>query len=349
MRVWIDMSNSPHPLLFAPVARELEARGAEVLVTVRDHAQTLPLTSERWPRATLLGSASPGGRSAKLRAIRGRIGECLRWARGARPDVALSHNSYAQLVAARLAGIPAVTAMDYEHQPANHLGFRTAGRVLLPEALPTRVVRRQGASPGKVVRYPGLKEQLYLADFTPQADVLASLGIVRRDGEAVVLARSAPAGAAYHPNENPLFAAALGELSRQDGIRCVVLARHRHQRAEIERLGLPDTVVPDRAVDGRSLLCEADLFLGAGGTMTREAALLGVPTLSMFAGRPAAVDSWLERRGALRRFERLDQLAGVRPRRDRAADLTRLRAAAGPIRDAFVITTEVAAGATMPR
>ena len=87
-----------------------------------------------------------------------------RWAASARPDVALSHNSYGQIVAAQAVGIAVVTAMDYEHQPLNHLAFRLARTVLLPDILPATAVRRQGAAPRKVVRYPGLKEELYVGD-----------------------------------------------------------------------------------------------------------------------------------------------------------------------------------------
>lgn len=344
MRLWIDMANSPHPLLFAPVARRLTERGAEVLITVRDHAQTLELTRDRWPEAEILGIPSPTGKLPKLVSMARRVAECRSWARRHRPDVALSHNSYAQLAASRLIGVPAVTAMDYEHQPANHLAFRCARRILLPEAVPSAVVRRQGANAPKIVRYPGLKEHLYLADFEPDPAILASLGIPRQPGEVVVVARSAPAGAAYHPDENPQFIQVLRELTAREHVRSVVLARHESQCNAIESLNLPNCTIPRSAVDGRSLLYAADLFIGAGGTMSREAALLGVPTLSMFAGRPAAVDDWLERQGRISRFESLEQLARIRPRTNRAADFAHLRRAAEPIERAFIETTEAVGG-----
>ena len=72
-----------------------------------------------------------------------------RWARTTCPDVAVSHNSYAQIVAARSLGIRAVTAMDFEHQPANHVGFRLAETILLPTVLAGTDVRRQGATSRK--------------------------------------------------------------------------------------------------------------------------------------------------------------------------------------------------------
>ena len=321
MKVWIDMANSPHPLLFAPLERLLRERGAEVPITYRDHAQTAELTLERWPEAELVGEASPDGAGAKAGSLLGRARALRRWAGAARPDVALSHNSYAQLLAARSRRIPALTAMDFEHQPANHLAFRAAQRIMVPEALPLRELRRQGAAPRKLVRYEGLKEELYLGDFEPDRSVASRLGIERGPATVIAVARSAPAGAAYHREENPMFIEAIETLDRQPEVRTVVLARHPAQRTELQGLGLSErTVIPETAIDSRSLLCSSDLFLGAGGTMTREAALLGVPTFSMFAGRPAAVDDWLADRGRLRRLESPAQLEGLEPREGSAEE-----------------------------
>src|SRR5947209_8553015 len=102
MKVWIDLSNSPHPLLFAPVARRLESHGHEVVVTARDNAQTVELAGARWPDVEVIGGESPIGRGAKLKAIARRTLELRGWAVVTRPDVALSHNSYAQILAARI-------------------------------------------------------------------------------------------------------------------------------------------------------------------------------------------------------------------------------------------------------
>ena len=323
MRIWIDLSNSPHPLLFRPVARRLERRGHTVLVTARDNAQTAELARERWPAVAIVGGPSPKGRRAKAAAMARRVAELVRWARAAEPDVALSHNSYGQIVAAAGLGIPAVTAMDYEHQPANHLAFRLARTVLLPAALASAGVRRQGATVAKTRFYEGLKEELYLADFEPDRGVLGRLGVVRGRDTALVVARPAPDLAAYHAFDNPLFLHCVRRVLRDPRTTVVMLPRHEAQRRALEALGLPRCVVADRAVDSRSLMGEADLMLGAGGTMTREAALMGVPTLSLFAGRRAAVDDWLERRGLLRTVRSVDDLPAPRPRAagDRSAVL----------------------------
>lgn len=315
MRIWIDLSNSPHPLLFSPIVQRLESLGHSVEITARDNAQTVELARQRWgDRVDVIGGPSLGGRGAKGRATLSRIRKLASWARRERPEIALSHNSYAQIVAARATGIRTVTAMDYEHQPANHLAFRLAHTVIVPAALGEAGVRRQGATAGKLRLYEGLKEEIYLGDFQPDRGVLAALGIERGPDTVIVVARTPPSGALYHRSDNPLFVEALRAVSRVPQARCVVLARRPEQRDAISRLALPRVVVPERTVDARSLMRASDLILGAGGTMTREGALLGVPTVSLFAGRTPAVDRWLEERGALRRVTTVGELPSIRPR-----------------------------------
>lgn len=324
MKVWVDLSNSPHPLLFAPIARRLEQDGHEVLVTARDNAQTVELARQRWPAVEVIGGASPPGRRAKAAAILGRVEALRRWGRRHRPDIALSHNSYAQVVAARAGGIRTVTAMDFEHQPVNHLAFRLAHTVLLPKALAGENMRRQGATGDKTRYYDGLKEEVYLGDFEPDPRVLGSAGI-ERNGAAIAVVRTPPSRALYHRFANPIFLDVLRELGSRPDVHCIALARHPEQRSDIEQLDLPGCVVPSGAVDARSAMYFADLVIGAGGTMTREAALLGVPTFSVFAGAQPAVDRWLEQRGRLRRLVRADDLPAVERRAADPSDLDHLR------------------------
>jgi uncharacterized protein len=302
MKIWIDLSNSPHALLFEPVVDALREAGHVVELTARDNAQTVELARSRWPEVEVIGGESPRSRPGKAATLGRRIAELSRWARVHRPDVAVSHNSYAQIVAAWLTRVPAVTAMDFEHQPANHLAFRLASTVLLPEAMRPLDLSHQGATPAKTRFYPGLKEELYLGGFTPDLRVLDQLGIGHQRSDLLVVARTPPSRALYHGSENPLFVQALRIVAANRRARLVVLVRHAEQRAAVSALGLANLTVPRVAIDSRSLMYCADLVIGAGGTMTREAALLGVPTYSLFAGPPPAVDTWLERHGRLRRL-----------------------------------------------
>jgi predicted glycosyltransferase len=313
-----------------------------VLLTARDNAQTVSLSRERWPEVEVIGGPSPKARTAKGLALGRRVTTLARRAAQTRPDVALSHNSYAQVVAARVAGIPAVTAMDFEHQPANHLAFRLARTVLLPEVISPADVRRQGAVPRKVIRYPGLKEELYIGDFEPDPAILAKLGFSRRP-RVLVVARTAPSRAVYHAFGNPLFEEALRVIDAIPGAVCVALARHPEQVKAIEAMHLSNCVIPRGAVDSRSLMYVSDALIGAGGTMTREAAIMGIPTWTLFAGTPPAADRWLERHGSLHRLQTATQLAGLGPRTESPRTPSELRARADAIERAVVAATLSAA------
>jgi hypothetical protein len=290
MRVWIDLANSPHVPLFVPIVRRLREGGDEVLLTVRDHAQTLALARDVWPHVAPIGAASPPGRVRKAVAIVARAAALHRFAARTKPDVALSHGSYAQLVAARLARVPAVTMMDYEHQPANHLSFRLARLVIVPSVFPQAALRRFGAGPEKVVRYDGFKEELYVTAAGHNGDVCAQLGVDRSNVVAVL--RPPPTGALYHRGENDRFEEVLTGLEQRQDVAIVLLPRSPEQRA---RYANRRVTIPAHPVDGTALLAAADLVVGGGGTMTREAALLGTPTYTVFMPELAAVDAELMR------------------------------------------------------
>lgn len=336
MRVWLDMNNSPHPLLFRPIAKRLRQRGAEILITARDTAQTRELTLARWPGAEIIGTPTQASRWRKATLIAQRVQALRHWAKDREVDLALSHNSYAQVLAARSLGINTITTMDYEYQPANHVAFRAAHRVILPEVFPSSIARRQGALARKTRRYQGLKEEIYLGDFEPDEEILQELGIGERDGRAVVVARTPPSGAAYHQFDNPQFERLIRQLQARGDCLCVVLPRSAAQRQTLRLSPSDNLFAPEQAVDSRSLIYGADLFVGAGGTMTREAALLGTPTVSIYAGRRPAADLELARRDLMKILEPGEPLAGISPREKTRSDLATLRKRANDVTDSFL-------------
>jgi predicted glycosyltransferase len=343
LRIWIDLANSPHPLLFAPLARRLEATGHRVLVTARDHAQTADLARKYWSSATVVGGESPGRPSAKAATVALRVRDLAQWARCRDLDAAVSHNSYAQIIAARLLGIRVVTAADFEYQPASHLAFRLADRILLPEALRGKTVERQGATSNKSVFYPGLKEELYIGDFKPDRAILSSLGIERSPGEVVVAARTAPSRALYHRFSNPLFIETLRLLVNEPNVHLVVLPRHEEQRQALRDLHLRNCVIPTAAIDARSLMYAADLVIGAGGTMVREAAFLGIPAFSLFHGPQPVVDRWLEQRGMLCRIGSPEEVVPVCPRPCEPRPVEELARRGSELMEVFIRTIETPA------
>ena len=174
MRVWIDMTASAHPLVFRPLIELLRARGDEVEITSRHYAQTLQLIESHGLTATVIGHH--GGRSSlgKARQMRSRLRALRTWARGRGFDIALAHGSHELTMTAKRLGIPSSTTFDYEWAWLQHqLGCRAATKVVVPDSIPPERLARYGAVPPKLLQYPGLKEEYYLADFEPDAGVLA--------------------------------------------------------------------------------------------------------------------------------------------------------------------------------
>jgi predicted glycosyltransferase len=303
MRVWVDLTNSPHVLVMRPVIRALEAQGVEVRVTARDFAQTLELCERLGLAHEAIGRHRGGKLAAKGLGLVSRSLALANWAKGRRFDAALGHGSNDVTVAAKLLGIPSATTFDYEWAKAQHnVNCRLARRVVVPDAIPPERLAPYGAGPGKLRRYPGLKEEYYLADFAPDAAVLEELGLDAAAPLAVV--RTPPAVSLYHRFEHPLFGRVLERLRAQGQV--VVLPRTPEQREQLAQAG--GYVVPEHAVDAQSLIAFADLVVSAGGTMNREAVALGTPVWTTFEGRLGAVDEKLIAEGRLRRLERPEEL-----------------------------------------
>jgi len=315
MRVWVDLTNSPHPLVMRPIVERLRADGHSVEVTARDFAQTVELCERLGLGATVIGRHRGARRSAKAVGLASRSLALARWARPRRFDLALGHGSNDVTLAAAALRIPSATMFDYEWATVQHnVNCRLARVVVVPDAIPPERLHRYGAR-GKVRAYPGLKEEYYLADFEPDSAVLGELGLDPR--EPIVVVRTPPAVSLYHRFENELFAAV---LTRVQGTQAVVLPRIAAQREELIRAG--GFIVPEHAIDAQSLIAHADLVISAGGTMNREAVALGTPVWTTFEGRLGAVDERLIADGRMHRLQRPEQIE-LRKRESAAAERVR--------------------------
>jgi len=292
------MTAPAHPLVLRPVIERLRAAGHEVHVTARDYAQTLELLARIGMPHTAIGAHGGAGRAAKARALAGRTRRMIGFGRRGF-DLAIAHGSNDLALAAAALRIPSVNTFDYEWATQQHnIGCRAARRVLVPEAIPPERLRRYGVHDGKLARYPGLKEEYYLADFVPDAMVPAALGV--DPARVVVVLRPPPDVSLYHRKANRLFPQVLDVVGHRDDVHAVVVPRTEQQRTYVRALGFPSLIVPDGAVDAQSLIAQADLVVSAGGTMNREAVALGTPVYTTYGGRLGGVDEWLMRTGRLR-------------------------------------------------
>jgi uncharacterized protein len=306
MRIWVDCTAAAHPLVLRPIVERMRGAGHEVSITARDYGQTLGVLDRLCLEHEVFGRHGGGSIPGKARALAARSPALARWARPRRFDLALAHGSVDLALVSTALRVPSVQMQDYEHAGLQRqLAFRAARRVLVPDAIPLPALRRAGAAPRKLFRYPGLKEDYYLADFRPEAAVLDELGIERRQVLAVV--RPPPDTSAYH-TENPVYAGVIDRLGAETATVAVIIPRTKAQGEALRARSEPSLIVPNRAIDAQSLIAFADLVVSAGGTMNREAVALGAPVYTIFSGRMGAVDERLIAEGRLRRLDHPGQL-----------------------------------------
>jgi uncharacterized protein len=339
MRVWVDCTAAAHPLVLRPIVERLRARGHDVSITAREYGQTIGVLERLGLDHEVVGRHADAGVAAKAVAVGTRSTLLARWARGRGFGLAIGHGSVDVAVVSAALRIPLAQMQDYEYAGIQRqVAFRAARRVLVPDAIPVAAMRRAGAAPRKLFRYPGLKEDYYLRDFTPDPSVLGDLGLER--DRLLVVVRPPPETSAYHAR-NPLYEGVIDRLAADRRTNAVVIPRNDRQRSALERRAASATdrtlLVPDRAIDAQSLIAYADLVVGAGGTMNREAVALGTAVYTLFSGRMGAVDRSLVADGRLRvlrdpaelEVRRRAEPVGVRTPRDPAPLVAAVLEAAG--------------------
>lgn len=301
IRLWIDLDNSPHVPLFAPLIRHVRDEGWSVMLTARSFAQTLDLVEQHGLDALAVGEHAGRSKVRKVLNLPVRSSQLIRAVGTFRPQVALSHGSRTQTIAARILGVPSLVMFDYEWTEMS-IFKRLATRLACPSIITDRRLEEAGIVPGRVERYGGYKEDLYLFDFRPDDSFRGSIGASRSD--RLVTIRPPGLIGNYHDSRSEEICREVIARAAADPENLLVILPKTGLERELVRASLPErpaarVLVPERALPGLQLLYHSDVAVSGGGTMNREAALLGVPTYSMFTGRKAAIDEQLASEGAL--------------------------------------------------
>ncbi len=304
MKIWIDIVNSPHVLFFEPIIKSLVDDGHAVFVTARDFAQTKSILRAKGIDFFLTGRHM--GRSLFLKGVGllYRSFSLFLYGMKIKPDIALSHNSNDLAIAARFLGVPHLMFHDYEYATIAHrLNFMFVDKIYFPDVLDLKELEAIYGKTSKIGRYPGLKEQVYLphAKIEP---VRSILGV--SENEILGIVRPPADFALYHRFQNPLFDKCMNHLQESE-VKIVVLPRTAEQKDKILKQ-YPRFIIPEEVLDGPSLIADADFVLSAGGTMNREAAVLGTPAYTVFAGKIGAVDKFLIDRGYLTKVEKPEDI-----------------------------------------
>jgi len=289
MRIWIDVDNAPHVAFFRPIVAELRASGAEVEVTARGRTFVPEMLQAAGIEHEVIGRGQPQGLFGKATAVAGRALLLAKWARGRRFDVAVGHGSRSIPFAARALGVPNLTTYDYEHVNAR-VFTHLCDRIVVP-----KVVHDGLSGVGeKWGFYNGFKEEIYLDAIPSDPTFREKLGI--SPGATLVVVRPPSRTAHYHDRRSEQIERAILDRFAEAADAAVIWLRR--DPGDPVPTGA-NIFAPDQPLDGVSLLAAADVVISGGGTMIREAALLGAPAYSIFMGPIGAVDAELIRRGWL--------------------------------------------------
>ena len=292
MRIWIDITNSPHVQFFAQMIRELQ-QDHEVLLTCRPLANTIDLLNMEGLCSFKVGRHYGKHLFFKAIGFPIRIFQLFRFLKNKGIDVAVSHSSFYSPVVARMLGVRCIYLNDNEHAGGNYISFMFADVIMVPEHLNLSKIRRQGANLKKVIRYPGVKEGVYLWSLRG-ADIKKAS---QDDCRKTIYVRPEPWTAQYYKGACNFIDETLLQL--KDDYRIVLLPRGDLQREYYKQSRFKGIIVVEGSLGLAEIITDCDLFIGAGGTMTREAAVLGVPTISIYQDRLLDVDLFLIDNGCM--------------------------------------------------
>ncbi|MHB8861484.1 MAG: DUF354 domain-containing protein [Pirellulaceae bacterium] len=283
MKIWIDLTNSPHVPFFEGLIEELGG-DHEILLTCRPLANTIDLLDARRYKYVVVGTHYGASLIRKACGFWIRCFQLWRVLRKKHVDVAISHSSFYSPLVSWILGIPCIYLNDNEHAAGNRIAFAFATTIMIPESLELAKVVAQGACPKKVIQYPGVKEGIYLW----------RLMGAHHDGQmkpAGTFLRTEPRTAQYYAGSENFMDQLILELVANG--RVVVLPRDSVQKEYYRQERFRNVEVPDKPLALSDIFEQCNLFIGAGGTMTREAAVMGIPTVSVYQGDLLDVDRYL--------------------------------------------------------
>ncbi len=292
--IWIDIANSPHVLFFKPIIERLRD-SYNIFITIRDFGQTIELARSFNLDFEIVGKHDGKSKFKKLIGLLKRAYELKDYVKTKKIDLALSHNSYHQILCAKMLKIRTITFMDFEGQVANHLAFRLSDLVVVPKYFKKDYLKLYGAK--NVKFYNGIKEEIYLWNFEDIKDYILEIGI---DRNLPVCVMRTPATSSLYYKKNDLFFEVLKYVSSKAKVILVLRNKEQIQELNLRKFLNENVFIPDSILNGPRLLYWADFTISAGGTMNRESALLGTPTYSIFKGIKSGVDEYLESTGFLR-------------------------------------------------
>jgi hypothetical protein len=295
MKIWFDLSNSPHINMFYDLIKDLEKDGHEVIITCRPLANTVDLLEQRKLRFTIVGEHYGKNFLKKIFGYPIRVYQLVKFLRNKQINVAVSQSSFHSPVVAKLLGVPSIYTNDNEHAMGNTPAFIFATKILIPENLEVEKVVSKGASRKKIVQYPGLKESFYL--WRKGKIIHEARTFNAADKTIRIYVRPEPLTAQYYKGGLNFMDDLLAELAKYYEV--TVLPRDKTQLQHFKAEKFSNMKVAEKPIMFDEIAEKCSLFIGAGGSMTRELAILGIPTISVYQDELLDVDTYLIEKGMM--------------------------------------------------
>jgi predicted glycosyltransferase len=279
MKVWYDACTGKHMRYGIAIAGRLRKAGCEVVLTTREHPDTLGVAQALGEKPIVIGKYAPSSLSTRLAESAKRTLRFLELFENNQPDVAISHQSPELCRTAFGLNIPIILTADTSHAFAvNKLTIPLATKLVVSEAIPKRFFKTYGA--GDIIQFRGVDEVAWTKNRQSSKNFNFK--------KPLVVVRQIETNASYAVGEKDTTL----EVARKLAGIGTVLFLSRYVKEKIPGL----KVVKD-FVDSASLVSHADLVISAGGTMSREAALQGVPSIVLSKISRTYVNRYLAKKG----------------------------------------------------
>lgn len=289
MKIWIDLTNSPHINFFKPFINKWKSDGHEILLTTRDLANTIDLIDQNGWQFIKVGGHAGKSKLRKLIHFPIRVGLLWNYLIKEKPDVGISHSSFYSPLVSKLLGIPSIYLNDNEHAKGNYLAFKYASINLLPEFLKKKAKSLSWNEKYDVEFYPGIKEGIYLSQMEEKSNSQDNHKSER------IYVRLEPWTAEYYSGKSHFMDELLLELKEK--YKIIILPRGQEQKEHYSGSKFSGIDVAEKPIPLGQILKNCKMFIGAGGSMTRELAFLGKPVLSVYQDELLEVDKYLIEHG----------------------------------------------------
>jgi len=291
MKIWIDFINTPQVSFWVPFIKEFKRENHTVILTCRDSGNTIELLKQQRLDYQIIGEKVGNGIMQKLLFFPKRLYKLYSFIRKNKPDIAASQSSFYQPIVSRILGIPCLYTNDNEHAKGNLFGFRFATKVILPIALSNEDFTTKWPLKSKISFYPSVKEAIYLSQ---QPELLSLISGIK----SVIYFRPEPWSAQYYDGPLNFFDETL--LLLASDYKIIVLPRDKNQIDHYRQAKFTNIAVAGKPLNLKDIVSDCLLFIGAGGSMTRELAVLGIPVISIYQAEMLCVDKYLVDKGQMK-------------------------------------------------